>query len=837
MNTINLTNLAAVALTSLALSSTHAQDFAGTNAPNTGTNYTFTLDAGATNLSLVISNSASAYSYLLLKKGGTPTDVDFDFVSRLDGKTNQINLQPPEFTAGSYGLRVKTPSASAQHPFTVLFTTNRIDLRLAAHPVLKPLVFTVTGTVTNAPSAEGWNYLQVDFPTNLSGWRVVLSASNAPADLFVRKDALPTSGSYTKSSSGQPVDTVVLNGTEATAGTWFIGVRLPSGVATNSMYTLTAELGWMNELVWDPGTADLGTQVYTNQSLSGGDYYFHIVAGNPANNAWRSALRVTSGEADLYLRYGGPAQTNSYNYASTRAGSDGFVLAEANQFNPGQDWYLTVHATPGAQWTLLTGEAYVQPLPALGPDASSGGSGTIGPEGMRFFKTAISAGTLGWRLWLNGVGNTILVHKTKAPLQVGSAGGGYYDWSGAGQLLLVPNYFTAGDQPFVGIPGNPGQVINLDSRQQAVTDLAFNTLTNLNVTGYGYVTFRVQVPVQQIAWQINLTPAVGDPNIAVRRDNPPNEYVNDAYSELPSSIGDSITLVPAPPSSPPTAPGLTDGTFYITVYGNAPYTCSLTNGSPAITDVNYVFAVTNDTPARSGWRFYRVPDTAQQLGTYGWDLALSNQFPNTEIALRRNAVPGRWNYRNCGANCTSSSTTGYVDYSGTQGFLQRPGHQADIWYIGVYQPAAALGNFVLTGQELTATPLAFDPGTGSAFPVANQPAGKWQYLVMQVPTNALGWDLRLTNVTSGDPRLVVCRDRLPYDLGTHTYESGGWYYPWTYATWPSGYSWGASDDWGSHQIAQRATISMASFSRWAWATRWSRAPTTLASSTPAARRR
>jgi len=41
--------------------------------------HTFTVGAGATNLSLVVSNKRTAYSYLLLKKGGTPTDTVFDF--------------------------------------------------------------------------------------------------------------------------------------------------------------------------------------------------------------------------------------------------------------------------------------------------------------------------------------------------------------------------------------------------------------------------------------------------------------------------------------------------------------------------------------------------------------------------------------------------------------------------------------------------------------------------------------------------------------------------------------------------------------------------------------
>ncbi|MGC3957428.1 MAG: hypothetical protein QM813_05545 [Verrucomicrobiota bacterium] len=102
-----------------------AQTFVGTNAPGGGTNYSFTLSAAATNLSLVISNGSTTVPYLLLAKGRTPTDTDFDFISRINGATNQINLQSPEFAATNYGLRVLTPATSTTHAFTVTLTTNR----------------------------------------------------------------------------------------------------------------------------------------------------------------------------------------------------------------------------------------------------------------------------------------------------------------------------------------------------------------------------------------------------------------------------------------------------------------------------------------------------------------------------------------------------------------------------------------------------------------------------------------------------------------------------------------------------------------------------------------
>src|SRR5215469_10893370 len=82
--------------------------FVGTNAPGVGTNYTFTIPVGVTNLSLLVSNSATTYANLLLTPGGTPTDSSFTYISRLVGISNQIDLELPECVTGSYGLRVST---------------------------------------------------------------------------------------------------------------------------------------------------------------------------------------------------------------------------------------------------------------------------------------------------------------------------------------------------------------------------------------------------------------------------------------------------------------------------------------------------------------------------------------------------------------------------------------------------------------------------------------------------------------------------------------------------------------------------------------------------------
>ena len=157
---------------------TAAQTFSGTNAPNTGTNFSFTVGAGATNLSLVISNSATVYSHMYLKRGGPAATNDFDFVARLNGQTNQINLELPEFAVTNYGLRVVTPATSLQHAFNLVLTTNAPGFRNPL-PALKPVLFSTTGSLVNG-GGGAWNYFQVDVPTNLtSGWRIVLTHTGA----------------------------------------------------------------------------------------------------------------------------------------------------------------------------------------------------------------------------------------------------------------------------------------------------------------------------------------------------------------------------------------------------------------------------------------------------------------------------------------------------------------------------------------------------------------------------------------------------------------------------------------------------------------------------------
>jgi hypothetical protein len=538
------------------------------------------------------------------------------------------------------------------------------------------------------------------------------------------------------------------------------------------------------DLGWDPGVTDTGTLAVNQPQTAPGSYYFRITTKSA--EVWRTRLTVTSGEANLYLRRGQiPVVGQAGVKASALAGSDGLALGPAD-FAPGENWYLLVEATAASNtWSLVTGEPFVRDLGSLpytdtnhdgsytlGEPSQDGGgdSQTMPPEGVVFYRVTLPLNVPAWSLWLHGGTQLLGVRKSKVPVLFAQSP--IADRRQNGSLLLVPPYLGQGsDSYFVSVIGAPGSLVTLDSRIQQVETMPFDgVIPPVEVTAAPYRVFRVDVPSGQLAWDVALNRVSGDPSLAIKKETVPSETENDAVNEAPGAVNDSISIV---------APALTNGTWYVTVYAaQGAYATGLVNGPPAISDIGYRDVVTNDQPLRVGWRYYRVPDFGSQVGTLGWELALANAPAGTELAVRRAQVPGIWKKRTGGS--TSLTEVKYADASSKNGILQRVDHEADIWYVGVYQPALPLGGFTLTLDDIKSTPITLD---GSLSPVAEQVEGSWKYFRVVVPADPalLGWHLDLTGVTgTAAPKITVRRDRLPPSTTAVS--------P-TAATWPTGASW------------------------------------------------
>jgi len=97
--------------------------------------------------------------------------------------------------------------------------------------------------------------------------------------------------------------------------------------------------------------------------------------------------------------------------------------------------------------------------------------------------------------------------------------------------------------------------------------------------------------------------------------------------------------------------------------------------------------------------------------------------------------------------------------------------------------------------------LTFDNGTVT---VTNQLVDGWAYFAVTVPPGVLGWDVRLANVTSGDPRLVICRDLIPFNLSTRTANGNAWN-PYAGTNWPSGWQMASTADWTGYTTSSQGT--------------------------------
>lgn len=657
-----------------------------------------------------------------------------------------------------------------------------------------------TEVITNPGTQEGSYLFRVvtESTTNDVGmWRTVLNCTSGNADLYIDPDPNVATNNYQYYSNDAGSDTIVQ--TLSAGQTRYILVEAEEGAA----WSIFAGDIFMTELTWDPGTADAGTEVFTNLNTDGGAYYFKITTEPADLAAWRTALDVIGGEANVYLRQNNLPLINSSGMwrddESTYSGDDGMTRYLSELYGAGQEWYILVQADTGSTWNLLSGDVYAEDLGTLATNAtSSSGLAEVPPEGIRYFKTSIPAEALAWRLWLKDSTDTTTLSDPfyiKHGLAPHPSSTSYYDRTRTGQGLLVPDYVVPGSPTsyYVGVPGEPGDQFQLDSRQQEITDAAYNdTLLGESASGYLFKTYRIAVPPEQIAWEVTVEPTGGtNPDMAVRRTKVPNPFNNDAFSEVNSeTTSDSTTLVPET---------LSDGTFYVTVYGSAAFSFNMRNREPIITQIDFNSSTLNNDPNRAGWHFFAVSDIGQQLGQLGWLLELTNHVVGTEIAIRRNYVPGRWNYRQNGY--TTVYNTAHNDQSSTLGFLQDPDHEADVWYVGIYYPDAALGAFTLISGSHTPIEIPMDAFTNST--VSLEP-NSWHFYHVDVPAqtngeDVVGWELRMTSWSSERPYMAIRRDQLPEGTSTINAFGNGWYYPRSSSTWPSGYQWvNRNSDWSGY---------------------------------------
>ncbi|MCC5834748.1 MAG: PQQ-binding-like beta-propeller repeat protein [Opitutales bacterium] len=671
-------------------------------------------------------------------------------------------------------------------------------------PVFAEESFSTSGTL---PAGE-WTYETIEVPAESEGLRVVISSEDGDPELYLREGENPTESEYDYAGSSFSKETftstILVPADELSEGTWHIGAYNPDSQSLE--YSLSAkEAPASIELDWDEGD---GSNAFEVTDSDGGKYKFTIATRETQLGAWRQSLAVESGKAQLFVREHDPAAPDNYDLGSDlNEFGAGWVLPLDTENVSGTIWHITVAVEPGSDWSLVSGDVPVIDLGELAEDASSGSeaydnadpdipAGVIPPEGVRFFRTTLPQGTRAWRLWLqteDGSDTWMRLFDLRAGQVPTPDSNGdwdsfsaYDEFRAEGQNLLVPPEIEAGEgvNYYVAVIADAGESFRLDSRQQPVTDVDFDDETTVVYGGDGswFHTFRIaDVPDDILGWEVTSLQESGDPFIAARRDEVASHRYSDAFSEVEDEVNNSFTFIP---------PELSDGTYFVTVYGSDDFTFRLRNGVPEVTTIDFESSTANDEPDRAGWRYYQMPESEDQVRALGWMLDLADHAPDTRIAIRRNDLPGSINYRTGGG----SSTTTHVLEEGEHGYLQRPEHESDFYYIGVYTEEAALGNFVLESGAVE--PPEVDLET-PATEVEGLRPGEWAYFKFELPDTydgheVLGWELRSSRISGSLNGMLLRRDQLP----KNTFSSSG---IGSRTSWGSGDSSFSTLDWTRRQ--------------------------------------
>ncbi len=577
------------------------------------------------------------------------------------------------------------------------------------------------------------------------------------------------------------------------------------------------------QLLWDNNNDGDGSEVQAQPDTSGGDYYFWVSPDFARHGVWRTVLTVSSGEASLYVEKGNPAVDGVNALKSERVGDDA-VLIDRSQYNVGEAWYIRVNAAPGSTWTLRSGDIEVVDWGVV-DDVTRFGSVTIGPEGMVWFRAVVDpATTPAWGLMETGAEpKALYVSVDKAPTVF--SGRTYADQfeTVAGQMVATPG--PAVGPVYVGVAGDPGEPVSIrafrhmvitpsalpggqyadegiDNFEFSLTGQSSAAVNTGDRAGFRFVTYQVNVPANGLGWQVKMKPAGEDnANLYLRYAKAATPNDNHAMSEMAGQVTDNAIIVP---------PDLNVGPSYITVYSpdDADFSFSMRSGNPQVTGIPFINEEPNqivNSPENhdlGGWVYYRVDNLAEQLDYMGWELLLSNAPVNARLAIRRNAIPALGYYRLKGEKKDGSIR---ADLNTNKPVLLSPNHEADIWYVGVYSPEAPLGPFELVTRAPQRSELSFngfsqDVGLVDGACVDGQDVRTVRYFKVTVPAGALGWDVRLSDVSGGNAAMVVRRDVFPANLKPASLANNR-------ADWPSGQHFGISGDYSDDRAPDNSDVS------------------------------
>ncbi len=552
---------------------------------------------------------------LYVRRGALPTITSYDYRPYKVGNEETVSVANP--TAGTWYVMLRgyadyagvTVKATYSAAVTIVTLANGVP---------------VTG-LSGAAASE--KFFKIDVPAGQLKLEISMSGGTGDADLYVKKDALPTMTSY----DYRPYligseEAVTVN--NPTAGSWYIMVK---GYAAYSGLTLVASYsGGIGEELQNgvPVTPISGTQ--------NSERVFRIQVPAGQTNLEIAAWGGT-GDADLYVKFGARPTTTDYDYRPFLAGTDESVTVNTPTAGT---WYImlrgysdysgaSLKATYGDVYTLQNGvavnglsaplgnEKYYKIEVPSGQDTlqftTSSGTGNVDV----YIKRGAQPTTASWDHRLIQPGNTESI-SINSP-----AGGTWYVMLKAQQayngVTLKAQYSFTGTVTLLsnGVP-----------------------VTNISGTEGSERIYRLIVPSGQAKLEFVISGGTGDADLYVKRGSPPTSL---EYDYRPYLIGSEETVTVNNP---------TGGDWFVMIRGYRAYAgltllATFGGGTPEPDEVTILLngvAVTGISGAAEGMKFFKIDVPSGQAKL---DILMSGGTGDADLYVRKGAKPSttEWDYR------------------------------------------------------------------------------------------------------------------------------------------------------------------------------------------------
>jgi hypothetical protein len=586
-------------------------------AASSETMYAITVPSGQDDLTISISGGTGDCD-LYVKKDTTPTTSSYDYRPFLVGNNETVTVTSP--AAGTYYIMLRGYIAYAGLTLTAAYTSS-VHITTLTNNVA------VTGL---SGTASGETYFMIEVPASQTKLEISISGGTGDCDLYVKKDATPTTTSYDyRPFLAGNNEKATIN--DPAAGTYYImlrGYSAFSGLTLLGVYT-----GNVGTLLTN-GVAVTGLSGAANSEKL---YRIEVPSGQISLEILISG---GTGDCDLYVKRGAAPTTTTYDYRPFLAGNEESVTVS----NPTADtWYillrgysayasLTLKATYGAITTLTDGVAV------------SSLSGALNSETFYQLDVPADCSQLVFSI-SGGTGNCDLyVRRGSLPTTTS------YDYrpylSGNNETATITNP-TSGSW-YVLLKGRAaysGVTLLGDYTIASTVRTLVNgvPVSGLSGAASSEVFYQIVVPSGQTSLVIQITGGTGDADLYVKYNAPPTVV---SYDARPFLAGNEETATFASPNAGTWMIMLRGYSSYASLTLVATYTGSGGGGGEEedVTTLSNGVAVTGLSDSVDGLAYFKivVPSGQTQL-----DIVMSGGTGDADMYVRFGSKPTgtTWDFR------------------------------------------------------------------------------------------------------------------------------------------------------------------------------------------------